>query len=140
MSEDADVAGLGLEYLAVEHQQVAQVHAAGAEMNQHFLTGLQAAGYTEEDAARRNKAGRIGSLRDTGGAVFVKHFELATNDTNPNLRKRLLNDAMHLIRRFHVHFVLLRRKHGFESLHQFRARNRFDSKRADELDRSSIHA
>ena len=54
-------------------------------------------------------------------------------------RERLLNDAMHLIRRFHVHFVLLRREHGFESLYQFGARDGFDSERADELDCSGIH-
>jgi hypothetical protein len=57
-----------------------------------------------------------------------------------NLRERLLNDAMHFIGSFHVHFVLLRREHGFESLYEFRAADGFDTERADELDRSGIHA
>src|SRR5205814_8475341 len=55
-----------------------------------------------------------------------------------NLCKRLLNDAMHFVRCFHMHLVLSRRKNGLESLYQFRARDWFDSKRADELDRSGI--
>src|SRR5436190_5884566 len=57
-----------------------------------------------------------------------------------NLGKRLLNDAMHFVGRFHMHLVLFRREHGLESLHQFRARDGFDSKRADKLDRSRIYA
>jgi hypothetical protein len=56
------------------------------------------------------------------------------------LGKRLLNDAMHFIGGFHMHLVLRWGKHGFESLYQFRARDWFDSERADKLDRSGIHA
>src|SRR5881409_3835916 len=52
--------------------------------------------------------------------------------------KRLLNDAMHFIRGFHMHLVLSRRKNGFEALDQFRACDWFDSKRADKLDCSGI--
>ena len=57
-----------------------------------------------------------------------------------NLRKRILNDAMHFVGSVHMHLVLSRRKHGFESLHQFRARDGFDAERADELNRSGIHS
>src|SRR5438094_9971667 len=38
-----------------------------------------------------------------------------------NLDKRLLNDAMHFVGRFHMHLVLSRGEHGFEFLYQFRA-------------------
>src|SRR4029453_19311561 len=57
-----------------------------------------------------------------------------------NLRERLLNDTMHFVGSFRMHLVLSRGKHGFESLYQFCARDGFDSKRADELDRSGIYA
>src|SRR5262249_36643699 len=56
----------------------------------------------------------------------------------PNLPKRFLNDAMHFVGSVHLHLVLSRRKNGFESLHQFRASDRFDTKRADELNGSGI--
>ena len=57
-----------------------------------------------------------------------------------NLGKRILNDAMHFVGSFYMHLMLSRRKHGFESLHQFRAGDRFNPERANELDRSGIHS
>src|SRR2546430_8344476 len=57
-----------------------------------------------------------------------------------NFGKGLPNDAMHFVGGFDMHLVLSRRKDGFESLYQFCARDGFDSKRADKLDRSRIYA
>src|SRR5207248_9549771 len=55
-----------------------------------------------------------------------------------NLRKRLLDDPMHFVGGFDMHLVLSRRKDGFEFLYKFRARDGFDSKRADKLDGSGV--
>lgn len=47
---------------------------------------------------------------------------------------------MRFIGSLDMHLMLIRRKDLSEFLHELRTRDRFDSKRADELERSSIYA
>ena len=53
--------------------------------------------------------------------------------------KSILNNAMHLVRSFHLHLVLLRRKHRLEPLHQYRAGNGFNFEGTNEFDCPRIH-
>ena len=73
-------------------------------------------------------------LRD----VPLRRWFVGTNASR-DLGKRILNDAMHFVGSLDMHLVLSRRKHGLESLHQFRACFGCNSERPNELDRSRIH-